>query len=296
MRNLALVLIAVSMPVAPANGQPATPSAKIQGSIDGQPIRDSVFAKPSRQDSELVFELQHGRPASTAADQQAITEYQQTIVCQKLGSAIREAARKAQKAQLGAAVTPEDIEAARREVTPMDPVATAARMREEATAVLAALSAVYDRQQDPDQVYEKDVRSHGISKTAWTMYLRRGRTPEGRANLVKQANASPEAISQAASTFDFRPRAEEQKLDRLVDEKIAADDPVFRTYLAEWHAAFDNPDPKKHWMRQERVEYIQQKRAQWWKAQVAKLNVQLSDPSLGDACALGKLGVAWARQ
>jgi hypothetical protein len=75
-------------------------------------------------------------------------------------------------------------------------------------------------------------------------------------------------------------------VDKKVDQLIAAKDPTFASYLAEY-----NPDARQHQMTGNHFQYLDQKRYQYWRTVRSKLTLWLSDATLLDTCKVADAGV-----
>jgi len=190
-----------------------------------------------------------------------------------------------QKRRLGVVVTDQEAESASREYwKAADADAVAAKARDKTRALLDALNRVYDRGGAPKKVYEEFLAPLGVPELEWTACLVSGRTPEGRARL-----AAPLSVTGAYLTSQsgfMRGTLENYKLEAAVDQEIAAKDDTFRKYLPEWDAT---PPSPPLWQRQvsmpaRHMDYLQAKRAEWWKARHGELHVVLNDPSLAESC------------
>lgn len=132
----------------------------MSGTINGKPLPDRLFAQ-AREGASNFFILKHHR-SPTADDEQEIRDDEQEISalmqqtqCDGIKQAIRAAAHEAVKQQLGITVTSEDLIAAR-EAYPMKRANT---LVDNAPLILNSLSAVYDRHEDPNQVYAQNLQN-----------------------------------------------------------------------------------------------------------------------------------------
>jgi hypothetical protein len=153
-----------------------------------------------------------------------------------------------------------------------------------------ALAEVYVQGHEPQE------KPRRLAKFEWALYLHRGRSQQGRAQIAAPLSLSLEAYTKSKAAFDRAPVAEGMKLDASIDDSIADNDPEFRKYISQWRRGLQEPDPSKRWIPAERKQYLDQKRADWWRNRIAKLYIVLSDPSLVEKCALPTLGVTVAGQ
>lgn len=275
-------------------------SAKVWGTINGQPIADKTF-NPSRKLATDFFVFEHKREPANASDEQEIDSKVKKMECDGLRSAVSTGARDMVKQELGVLVTQQDLDAARKEYLSHDPVQDLPGMRNKAAAILNGLSAVYDQHQDPDQAYEQKVQNQ-IPKDLWRVYVHDASTPEGRQKTEKmfrrQLTVTPNEVTQAvASPKTWQATAENLKIDSAVDQRLAATDPQFRTYWEAYERSARQEGSVTRWsFTLEQKQYLDQKRIDFWKAETAKLDVYLSDPSLGTACGLSSMGVRLAGQ
>ena len=203
-------------------------------------------------------------------------------VCDSLRSTIRDAARDQAVQDMGVTVTPEDIAAAKMEIKFPDPVADSKFAIEQETMMVSALTAV-DKGQNPDQVYKDMLQPKGVLPEVWASYQRQWKDPQGRKTIQTRLTWTPDVIARAQASFNFEPYARNQKLDQMVDEKLAAADPTFRTALEHWNIPRPNG---RHGLPASEKQYLDQQRAMYWRVQEAKVNVVLNDPSLAGRCGL----------
>ena len=270
-------------------------TVKPSGTVNGKPIPQEIFNWP-RERAVDSFILKNGREPSSPADEQAVDAIAHQQQCDRLKAFIEQTTRDSVAQQLGIVVTQTDIQAAREWLTREDPAIQAARIHQTGAAVLGALAAVFDQHRDPDQVYSQMLAPIGLPKNLWKAYLHDAATPDGRANLTKlytpQLMTTAETLKKSMESSDILIRlATKNKLDEAVDEQIAAGDPTFRNYLQEQSARSQNLNPKQQWMPASHFAYLKQKRAEFWKAQISKVQVFLSDPSIAKSCGLGAMGI-----
>jgi hypothetical protein len=113
--------------------------------------------------------------------------------------------------------------------------------------------------------------------------------------LSKQATTLDKATKTQSSLDMWRRTAENMKFDEAVDNRIAAGNPTFRVYLAEYRSGWKNVSansqfPKTNSAPLAHIAYLGQERDLFWNSQMSKLDVRLSDPSLAAACDLGQGG------
>ena len=274
-------------------------AAAVSGTIDGKPIVSTVLTGSTKL-AESMFVLKKQRePTSSAADQAEIETLLQVQRCDRLKAEITTAAREKVKQQLGVVVTTQDLEAVHNQTKIPDQAAEASR----ATTTLNALSAVYDQHQDRDQVYNQMLQKQ-MAKNVWLMYLHSTSTPEGRAaaekNLRARANMSAAMMKRAVSSLEpGRWIAERRKLDAAVDDLLASQDSQFWTDLQHVKARASGGVPVAQLPptpTDPESQYLWQKRSAYWKSQVSRLDVYLSDPSIAKTCNLDAMGVRLANK
>jgi hypothetical protein len=257
---------------------------KVSGTIDGKPIPDSVF-NPAQRKLYEQFIIAHGRLPGNA-DQQ---EIQSTIVpklqCVKLKQLIRIAAFDRLKQQFHVIVTQKDLEEIRNS-TPL-----VRRNQTFQSAILDAISAVYDKHEDPDAVYHKELAAWPIGKNYWMAYLYDASTPEGRQEFeepYRHALRSFRLVSEAPPPLEgFRNAAEAMKLLQFMDQQLASTDPTFQSYLQECNKTKKQEGSLITCSQgRDHFEYLAKKHNEYWKNAEAKVNVYLSDPRLGKTCGL----------
>jgi hypothetical protein len=266
------------------------------GAIDSVSIPDSILNFP-RESAISIHMRDHSQPPSEAE----IQSIQDKRVCAALSGAISRGVRDRAKTELGVFASDAEVEAFRKNLFATAPPSKdgQARSSERLQALLVGLTAVYEQGRDPQQVYQQLVAPHNISKEDWAQNLYLGRTKEERQKLARKLAANtPEAFAKSETNYDARPAVEIQKINAAVDALLAASDPKFKAYLSEWNASMTHPRPNgtRFNVSTGVKDYLEQKRAAWWKAETAKLNVTLSDPSLYAACGLPAMGVTVPRQ
>jgi hypothetical protein len=296
--TLALPIFAlIALAALPLVGQSDSSAPTVSGTINGKSIPDRVF-NASRKLAIDKFVLMHQREPNGVADEQEIDADMRSTECGGLKGAVTMAAREVEKQQLGIVITQQDLRAARDASPPRDRMAEMAALQGRAKAILAAISAVSDQGQASGQVYEKMLKDQ-IPKNLWTVYVHDAKTSKGRRSLnetfAKHLAVTPEGVTKVeVSMAPWKPIAENRKLEEAVDQQIAANDPVFRTYLKEFQASLEKSNFKYYSVPTDHKQYMDQKRAEFWKAQASKLDVYLSDPSLAASCGLGDIGVRTA--
>jgi hypothetical protein len=257
------------------------------GSVNGVPLPASAFASATNQASR-VFERMHGRGATSPADIDEVAVQARNIQCGHLRSAVADAARARALVELGVRVNQADLDLALKQIHPGDPVAAVAATREHAALIEQALAAVYDQAQPAGQVYQTLLATKGISQQEWSADLETGRTREGRTMLARGLTATPAEYSKGVSAAQ-QTLAASTKLDGTIDSMLAAKDPVFDTYLKHWEASRPNPDSTFHSLPTNEKDYLDRAVAAWWKGELSKQTIVLSDPSLVSACALANM-------
>lgn len=222
------------------------------GSVDGQPI-----LKPKQTDTAHV--------------------------CANIKAQIEHVARESQKHQFGIVATDDDLKlAAQNYWKEHDAAAELAQQQKTWNTLNLAAAQVLDNHQDAHTVYMNLIAPSRLPENLWQKDLALWSQPEGRAKLQKQAafydsmtvNAYKQAFDSAA-----RQIVEKQKLDAAVDTQLAAGDPTFREYLQE--------EQQHKPMLDGHMQYVEQKRNDFWQARYAQQQVTLNDPSLAQQCQIG---------
>jgi TonB family protein len=262
-----------------ALGQPKLIDGVIPGgTINGKPIPETAFQyNPQIEKIRLAAEL--NRPTASITDQELQTDIRKRL-CQGLNGRIREAAKEEAMRELHITAAPQDIDAYRAKLQPFDALAQSKWITERAALILNGLAAV-DRGQNAHQVYVQMMEPKGINEHEWELYLLQGRTPEGRAIFTKQLSMTPDVMAKGAAKMDLTYGAMSQKLDDTIDQQIAAKDPQFRTYLDHFNYALSHHSGLP--LAEQR--YVENQRAQWWKARESKVSVVLNDQKLITTCA-----------
>jgi hypothetical protein len=282
--NLVVLLVFVACSES-AGQQPGNRRVVASGTANGK----SFEVKEARRDALVgALIMKHLREPKGPADEQEIAKFRRESECSQLRDRLYMTAREEQKKRFAISVTKEELVQARTEwLKTYDPAADAAKARERATILLAALTEVYEKGGDPKQVYEKSLAGHDVHQTAWAVNLYLYRTLEARARLTRQATAPTPDSNQL--DISVQARLENEQLDAAVDREIGSNDGTFRAYRKEQaekvpHGTGEMPGAH--------LDYLQAKRMAWWKARYAKMSVTLSDPAMADRCGLlQKLGV-----
>jgi len=261
----------------------------VVGSVDGTPL---LAAPISTETARAIFAFRNQRRPDGASDDQVIAQYQQEFACSRLKTAITQAAIDKEIRRYGIGVSDAEAEEAWREqLSHVDVDAMARNTREDAAVVLSALSAVYDSGQDPDSVFRDYLATHGVDRRAWDVYLEQGRDKEWRTQFALRTSVTSTSIASALETM--KPVVAQQKLDAAIDQELSTQDSYFRTYLNESRVSeVKRPDGTVGLlMAAEPLQYLRDKRDQWWKARYAQLRVVLNDPAAAQACRLDSLGL-----
>jgi hypothetical protein len=253
--------------------QPADES----GTINGKPIPAKIFTVTRIQAINALRRDGKLAPDGTA-DEGAIAAKIQDEKCGLLRGDVAFEARSQAVTDFGVVPTEQDLAEAVRTLRTGDPVKEIAALHDRTTVILNALSAVYDKGMAPDDAYRQIVAGHGIPEDAWKAGVQTGSTAAGRAMIARALTVTPRMYAQGIPT-EQRKLAVSMKLDVTVDQMIASSDPVFRANLDKWNA--------NHLTSVK--ESLHAKRAKWWKARFAKLQIVLSDPSLATTCHLAQM-------
>lgn len=233
-----------------------------KGTIDGQPIPDSVFAYPQT----VCMQLEG---------------YRQNVVKEN-------AAR-----DLGVTVTQKEIDAAIAAAPSLVPPDAISFFKTRNDLIPPALDEVYVLGHDKQDVFNEKLKPHGISQQEWDMDVSAYNTPEKRANMAKSL-ANQLAFARkgpTADNYDPRPILRSQKVDAAIDAKLSQQDPQFRVALQAYQDAGDghglvNFNPTTgHYVTREQMQYLASKRAEWWAAR-PKPRVVVGDASIRAKCGL----------
>jgi hypothetical protein len=259
------------------------------GTINGRPIPARVFnvtrimaINALRRDGKLA-------PEGTA-DEPTIAAKIQDERCGSLRGDVAFEARAQAVIDFKIRPTQRDLDEALQHMRVADSVKEVTALHDRTAVIVNALSAVYDKGMAPDDVYRQMVASHGIPEELWKAEVKTGSTAEGRAMIARPLKVTPQMYSQAITKAQ-RSLAESNKLDATVNEMIASSDPVFRTYINAWDASrrVSVTGSVSHINDPIANQYMDKKRAEWWKARLSKLQIVLSDPSLASTCHLGEM-------
>jgi hypothetical protein len=206
--------------------------------------------------------------------------------CERIASAITTAAQAAQRSRLGISAPPQelrDLKAAYLKTHDLE--AEAKKTRDDATALVTALTEIYEHGMDRQQAYQKYLAPRGYPENAWQANLIPGKAPEWRAKWAERERITAKMLSDALEK-SFIPRVEQEHLDAAVDQQIAARDPQFKTYLEEQRLSTGKSGLQTHVLGYgAHLDYLLTKRFEWWQAREAEVKVVIYDPALARECA-----------
>jgi hypothetical protein len=266
------------------------PQGRIIGTVDGQPLR---YSPPDRTVAIAAFRSQHLRAPDGPADQAEVDAFLLRGQCLTITRAISGAARAAQIRRLGISWTPAEAEALRSDYLRLhDPAAALKKQQDDLAVLVVALNEVYDHGMDQRQAYEKYLAPRSYPQQNWQAMLEVERTPEARAQLVRQANIPRDTV-QSPGLSSFGGMLERQRLDDAVDQAIAATDDTFRGYLQEETRAIIVKSPletRSSGIASTHMNYLKAKRAEWWQAREAEIKVVIDDAAFAKQCGIGADG------
>ena len=289
----ASVIISVSAVILDSGytvAQDGTGQASAIGLIDGQPLGRSTLGREAAVGS---FRVRHLRAPNGPADEREMTDWLAGMQCDSIRIAITGAARATQMRRFGISATPQEVKAAGDAYwRGHDPEADAKKQRDDAAALVTALTEVYEHGMDQQRAYEKYLAPRGYPVAAWQGNLNVGRTPEGRASMARLETLTADELVRGSVRLDTK-RVERDHLDAAVDQNIASTDPTFRAYLDELRRGPSGGSPPSATAPAVPVEhrkYVMTKRAEWWQAREAEVKVVLYDPALAQQCGTGLSG------
>ncbi len=251
----------------------------ITGTVNGKQIPDD-YLNPSHEHLQGQFAAKYGHNPSEGEQALVNTTVLTDWQCNKLHAMIRKAARDAVIQQFGIAVTQQDLETASK-LFPIS-VGDTGTMQ----MLLNALSAVYDNHEDPEIVYNRMLAGK-IPHNLWLMQLNEASTPEGRSKLETKYQSlirlAPKIVSSPRLEY-WQSTVINNKLNEAVDQELARIDPTFRAYL-EATPVNKQGVRTNNWSTPQ-GRYLAQRRQDFWTSQDSKVDVYLSDPSIGKACGL----------
>jgi hypothetical protein len=264
----------------------------VAGTVDGAPLE----VRPvSSETARAVFAFQNHRSPAGPSDEKEVGRRQQELTCSRLQVAVGQVVLDEQIRRYGILVSEfEAREAWREELSHIDVDSWVGKIQAESAVIGAALTAVYEGDQDPEMVFQTSVAPHGIEKTAWQVYLEQGRSKEWRTNFAYRVRLTSAAM--LGATNSAKPGLARRKLDAIIDRELSVPDYTFLLYLNELHASeVHNPDGTATLrMNADHLSYLRNNRDQWWKGKYAQLRVVLSDPTMAAACGLDTTGVRTA--
>jgi hypothetical protein len=281
----AVVIFAVVLFVSiEAAAQNASAPQKIIGSLDGQPLQAGAYG---RGPAVSAFRMAHSRAPGGPADEQELTNWIAKAQCDGIRSAIAAEARSTQKRLLGTSAPPQEVQALKAAyLASHDLEADAKKEREDANALVTALTEVYEHGMDQQKAYETYLAPRKYLQAAWQGNLNAGSTAEGRAQM-RRDSVSAAWLAQALDG-PLAQRVEREHLNAAVDAAIASSDPTFRTYLdEEKRGTVKTPlETKTSTPSAAHDKYLRTKRAEWWAAREAEVRVVLFDASIAQRCGI----------
>jgi hypothetical protein len=257
---------------------------RIVGAVNGQPLRIS----DDRTGAITTFRLAHHREPSTAADQQEIDAAVAQAQCSGVRATIVEAARAAQMTRLGVKATSEEIAVLKAAyLKEHDLEAEAKKYRDDAIALVAALAEVYEHGVDQGAAYRKYLAPRGYAASAWEGNLVAGKSAEWRSNYLRGGNVTAKMMADALDPAMAK-TVERDKLNAAVDEEIASGDPTFRAYIRDEIRNTVKQGFERTTGREtvDEGNYVRLKRAQWWRAREAEVNLVMNDQGLSRRCGI----------
>jgi hypothetical protein len=272
------------------------------GTINGQPI----FGKnPQRTIDSFISK--HGKPPASSADQQELASIAAQDNCNIVRDKVSQVAEAGLKTRYAIAVSPEEVAVSKQYWQTHDPNAELQQSQTQYTTWSQAATDLYEKNQGPEAVYQAVIKpfdsSRGVpeqaSRLAYQANLVRWRDPAVRAKLASSAvhwNKTTVADRKKGQDRADQLLLEKRKLEDAIDNQLAAQDPQFRSDLAQLRqtraAQYNNP-----WLERPGSDYMKQKRGEFWQAHYAQQQVTLNDPKLADQCQLGStLGVKVAQK
>jgi len=281
----ALILLSTCAAIACAQERGGS-SAEV-GTIYGEPL---VVLPVSPVVASATFAVRSGR-APGLADGDAVEGILLSSQCAQIGSAVVEAVVKNEVRALRIQVGPTEVERewARLVDGGLDPVASAEKQQQVNASIFAGLSRVYDHGDDPESIFTTTLAGLGVPNSIWQMYLVEGRSPELRAALTPIGQVSASSVIAAAKDGLFRV-LETRKLAYQVDDRIAASDVVFGLHLSEMRMSQrEHSDGLSFNVHAAAYNYLQSRRAAWWRARVTESHLALTGPAAA-GCDLQDLG------
>jgi hypothetical protein len=304
-KPLTFLLAVATLALAVCAQSPSSLGSKLSGTIDGRPIPDNVFQFNRYTAVSKFIATNHRLPNADEEKTIIAMGNSQRELCGNLRSYIGAEAHEAEILRLGIVPTKADIDAAASHtigVSEAEVTAAYPKRHALSVALTDGFAAVLDNGQDPHVVYQQIIVPAGlpeITEDGWLGLLYTARTTiAGRKRLehdslltlqgmIDQAKSqTAKSVAATSKPGGLTGAAAYEMVNRKVDQLIAAKDPTFATYLAEF------PDPY-HWSENgtHHHEYLDQKRNAYWRAITSKLNVRLSDPTLFDSCKLADVAV-----
>jgi hypothetical protein len=118
------------------------------------------------------------------------------------------------------------------------------------------------------------LKDKGIPEEMWAAYQGQWKIPEKRAQVQSRLTWTPEFLAKQQAAFGFTFLAKSQKLDRLVDEKLATEDQQFNTTLQHWNNNHGLP-----WLSNSTWNSGARR-----SERISKMHIVLSDPSVATRC------------
>jgi hypothetical protein len=134
-------------------------------------------------------------------------------------------------------------------------------------ALLEAFAEVYDKKQDPDDVYRRKLKGL-MQLDAWESNLILMRSPERRRQLEAEVQSNEAAMEAHKPAIRYELRC--RKLAQLIDHELAETDDRYRTALAEIDDLATPPERAR-----EAHGYVRLRREGWWVERIRIANVQI---------------------
>jgi hypothetical protein len=238
--------------------------------VEGRKISYKEIRMP-KESLRLEYRLKYGKYPESGPELGTLALLSEKTEKERLRGRIESIIHQKQIERLGIVVTDVELVNRQRELfAKIDLDAELAKGREKLLPLIQALKAVMGNDSEEKRLYETYL-SKLMSYEEWLVHKQYYHSAQRIAMLENFANITPEGYRKAT---EIRALVANEKLDLEIDADLARTDQEF--------AAYNQARRSKDVETMQRIEkrnpfYLQAKRAEWWRHQYAKADIQILD-------------------
>ncbi|MGH9794317.1 MAG: hypothetical protein ACRD5G_06065 [Candidatus Acidiferrales bacterium] len=256
-------------------GQDQSPDAVV-AFVEGRKITYKDIRMPD-ESLRLKYRLIHGKFPESRAEEDKLALLSEKTEKELLTSKMKSIIRQDQIARFGIVVTKEEMAERKRALLEgIDLGSELAKEQERITFLLQALTAVMRNEMSGKEAYERYLSDH-FSYEEWLAHKQYYNTPKRIAMLEGLLKMTPEDLRKP--DVGTRAWVEGEKLNEKIDAELAQTDAEFAEYLG---ARRTNDVETAQKIEGTNPNYLQAKRAEWWRQRYAEANIQILDKKYAD--------------